>query len=101
MRAAAAQSDTLHNGQFRQGWTPPRPNRRGHRRYPVTYLENLGSGSSTTHTLAVAAARSALTRARQQVANLDRFAGHLPIIGMRAAAERLAHRAAGLRELIR
>ena len=67
----------------------------------LTSLEKVGSGSSTTHTLAVAATRITLTRARQQVVNLSRFAGHFPIIGMRAAVVRLAHRAAGLRELIR
>ena len=101
MRGAAGQSDPLHNGQFRRGWTPRPLNQRRHRRYPVTYLENVDSGSSTAHTIAVAAARPAPTRARQHAVNMDRFAGHLPTFGMRTAAERLAHRAAGLWELIR
>jgi hypothetical protein len=101
--AMAAQDLPEANRQFRRFGLPPPPKNRK-RRPPAqraASFENFGNTNDTFNATATAAAQRGLALVARRAAQLDRVADLLLSIGRHLQAERLSHRAAELRAVLR
>jgi hypothetical protein len=99
--AMAAQDLPEANRQFRKFGLPPPKNRKRRPRDRAASFENFSNTNDTFNATATAAAQRGLALAARRAAQLDRVADLLLSIGRHMQAERLSHRAAELRAMLR
>jgi hypothetical protein len=99
--AMAAQDLPEANRQFRKFGLPPPKNRKRRPIPRAASFENFGNTNAATNATADAAAQRGLAIAARRAAQLDRVADLLLSIGGHLQAERLSHRAAELRAVLR